>query len=258
MSEQRSAAELQHANRVREMFATIASRYDLLNHLLSANIDKRWRRLVATQLRDELGSGKKRILDVACGTGDLSLTLFEFTEAQIIATDFCRPMLAIAARKTLDRQMPIRLVEGDALSLPFRDQSFDAVTIGFGLRNLAAVDDGLKELLRVLRPGGSIAVLEFSKSRTPVVRALFQFYFTKVLPLMGGAISGSRSAYTYLPNSVRSFPDQDELATLMSKVGFVEVSYENLSGGIAALHLGKRSGIGFEELVAAEAGDLKV
>ena len=240
MSEQKSAAEQEHASRVRQMFATIASRYDLLNHLLSANIDKRWRRTVATHVRRQLGSGRKKILDVACGTGDLSLTLFEFTEAQITATDFCRPMLNIAARKTLDRQAPIRLVEGDALSLPFRDQSFDAVTIGFGLRNLAVIDDGLKELLRVLKPGGAIAVLEFSKSKTPVLRRLFQIYFTKVLPFMGGAISGSRSAYQYLPNSVQSFPDQDELATMMRKVGFSGVSYENLSGGIAALHVGKR------------------
>lgn len=240
MSEQKSAAEQEHANRVRQMFATIASRYDLLNHLLSANIDKRWRRKVGQHVRHQLGTGRKKILDVACGTGDLSLTLFEFTNAQIIATDFCRPMLAIAARKTLDRQAPIRLVEGDALSLPFRDLSFDAVTIGFGLRNLAVVDDGLKELLRVLKPGGSIAVLEFSKSQTRAVQTLFQIYFTKILPFMGGAISGSRSAYTYLPNSVQNFPDQDELATLMRGIGFAEVSYENLSGGIAALHTGKR------------------
>jgi demethylmenaquinone methyltransferase/2-methoxy-6-polyprenyl-1,4-benzoquinol methylase len=242
VSEQKSAAEREHANRVRQMFATIAKRYDLLNHLLSGNIDKRWRRLVARRVRDALGPGPSRILDVACGTGDLSLTLFEFTKAQITATDFCRPMLELAANKTLSRQAPISLVEGDALSLPFRSYSFDAVTIGFGLRNLAAVEDGLKELFRVLKPGGSVAVLEFSKSRTPVIRSLFQFYFTKVLPLMGGAISGSRGAYTYLPNSVQSFPDQDELALLLGKAGFEAVSYQNLTGGIAALHMGKRPG----------------
>ena len=242
MSEQKRAAEREHANRVRQMFATIAKRYDLLNHLLSGNIDKRWRRLVAKQVREALGPGSSRILDVACGTGDLSLTLFEFTEAQITATDFCRPMLELAANKTHSRQAPISLVEGDALSLPFRNDSFDAVTIGFGLRNLATVEDGLKELFRVLKPGGSIAVLEFSKSRTPVIRSLFQFYFTKVLPLMGGAISGSRGAYTYLPNSVQSFPDQDELALLLGKAGFEAVSYQNLTGGIAALHMGKRPG----------------
>jgi demethylmenaquinone methyltransferase/2-methoxy-6-polyprenyl-1,4-benzoquinol methylase len=149
-------------------------------------------------------------------------------------------MLAIAARKTLHRNGDIKFVEGDALRLPFLDHSFDAVTIGFGLRNLSAVEDGLRELLRVLKPGGQMAVLEFSKPQTPGLRTLFQFYFTKLLPLMGGAISGSRSAYTYLPDSVQTFPDQNQLASLIGKVGFAEVSYQNLTGGVAALHLGRR------------------
>jgi demethylmenaquinone methyltransferase/2-methoxy-6-polyprenyl-1,4-benzoquinol methylase len=238
--EQRGAAEKNHANRVRDMFASIAKRYDLLNHLLSGNVDKRWRRLVAMQVRDGLSPGSPRILDVACGTGDLSLTLFEFTEAQIIGTDFCRPMLEIAARKSSKLSEVLRFVEGDALRLPFNDKSFDAVTIGFGLRNLAAVEDGLKELLRVLKPGGQLAVLEFSKPQAWGLRQLFQFYFTKLLPLMGGAISGSRAAYTYLPDSVRGFPNQEQLALLISDLGFENVTYQNLTWGIAALHLGRR------------------
>ncbi len=242
MSEQRSAAEKDHANRVRQMFATIAKRYDLLNHLLSGNIDKRWRRLAASRVRDGLlGHGARvRVLDVACGTGDLSLMLFEFTEAQIIATDFCRPMLEIAARKAAQRTKQIKFVEGDALVLPFLDASFDAVTIAFGLRNLAAVEEGLKELLRVLKPGGTLAVLEFSRPQAPGLRTLFQLYFTKVLPLMGGILSGSRSAYTYLPNSVQAFPNQKQLEGLMTEAGFENVGYQNLTGGIAALHLGRR------------------
>jgi len=240
VSEQRSAAEKAHAKHVREMFARIAKRYDLLNHLLSGNIDKRWRRLVAEEVRKRLPASQARILDVACGTGDLSLTLFEFTKAQVTATDFCRPMLDIAVRKALQRRRSIRFVEGDALGLPFLDGAFDAVTIGFGLRNVAALEDGLRELLRILKPGGCLAVLEFSKPQTPGLRRLFQVYFTKLLPLMGGAISGSRSAYTYLPDSVQRFPDQEELASLIRKVGFDQVSYQNLTGGIAALHLAQR------------------
>jgi len=222
------------------MFGTIAKRYDLLNHLLSGNIDRRWRRLAALRVRDRLTPGRPQILDVACGTGDLSLTLFELTGAHVTATDFCRPMLSIASRKLFQRSADIKVVEGDALELPFLDRSFDAVTIGFGLRNLAAVEEGLREFLRVLKPGGCLAVLEFSKPQTPGLRGLFQFYFTKLLPVMGGAISGSRSAYTYLPDSVQTFPDQNQLASLISRVGFEDVSYENLTGGIAALHLGRR------------------
>ena len=239
MPENRSAAN-EHAGRVREMFATIASRYDLLNHLLSGNTDKRWRRIVASRVRDKLAShtsDARQILDVACGTGDLALALFETTGVPVVATDFCRPMLQIAAGK-LPRQ--IKLIEGDALSLPFLDRSFEGATIAFGLRNLASVEGGLDELFRVLKPKGWLAVLEFSKPSNPLFRALFGLYFKKVLPLLGGVISGSRSAYTYLPDSVQRFPDQLELSILMERAGFGEVTYENLTGGIAALHMARR------------------
>jgi demethylmenaquinone methyltransferase/2-methoxy-6-polyprenyl-1,4-benzoquinol methylase len=218
------------------MFSGIAKRYDLLNHLLSGNVDKRWRRIVATRVREKLSSGA-RVLDVACGTGDLSLTLFESTGAKVFGTDFCRPMLEIAANK-VPRQMP--LIEGDALNLPFRDGSFAAVTIAFGLRNLASVESGLAELRRVLKPGGWVAVLEFSRPANAMLRPVFGFYFTKVLPLMGGLISGSPMAYSYLPASVQKFPDQQELSLLMQRAGFEQVKFENLTGGIAALHMGRR------------------
>src|SRR5215208_5138580 len=219
------------------MFASIASRYDLLNHLLSGNVDKRWRRIVANRVREKLSSSRSRILDVACGTGDLSLTLFETTGAGVVGTDFCRAMLAIAADKLAGR---VRLIEGDALDLPFRDGTFDVATIAFGLRNLSNVENGLKELSRVLRPGGWVAVLEFSRPVNPVLRPLFNLYFRKLLPWMGGLISGSLSAYTYLPASVQKFPDQSELSLLVEQAGFDQVRYENLTGGIAALHMGRR------------------
>ena len=239
MSENRSAAN-EHAGRVREMFATIATRYDLLNHLLSGNTDKKWRRIVASRVRDRLASDRsdaKQILDVACGTGDLALTLFETTGVPVVATDFCRPMLQIAARKVPRR---IKLIEGDALRLPFLDRSFEGATIAFGLRNLASVEGGLNELFRILKPQGWLAVLEFSRPSNPLFRALFGLYFTKVLPLLGGVISGSKSAYSYLPDSVQRFPDQRELTLLMERAGFNEVTYENLTGGIAALHMARR------------------
>lgn len=223
------------------MFAGIAGRYDLLNHLLSGNVDKRWRREVARSLQSSLVEGA-RVLDVACGTGDLSLVLADAGAGKVVGLDFCRPMLEIARRKAVEDSRAIRFVEGDALSLPFADETFDAVTIAFGLRNLAGVAEGLRELRRILRPGGRLAVLEFSSPVVPGFRALFHFYFTRVLPRIGGLVSGSRGAYEYLPDSVSRFPDQKRLVEMMREEGFGEVGYKNLTGGIAALHTGTRAG----------------
>jgi demethylmenaquinone methyltransferase/2-methoxy-6-polyprenyl-1,4-benzoquinol methylase len=240
VSDKRNANESEHARRVREMFAGIAGRYDLLNHLLSGNTDKRWRRLVAQRLQPVLSVDGARALDVACGTGDLALALAAVTRAHIVGTDFCRPMLEIAAGKVQANVSEIPFVEGDALRLPFADGTFDAVSIAFGLRNLSSVETGLNELRRVLKAGGRVAILEFSRPVVPGFRALFHFYFTRVLPRLGGMISGSRGAYEYLPDSVSRFPDQKQLVTMMCEVGFEEVEYQNLTGGIAALHLGTR------------------
>ena len=240
MSDEESAKKREQAQRIREMFAAIATRYDLLNHLLSGNVDRRWRRLVVKRLAATLPTPNARILDVACGTGDLSLALVAGTHADVVGLDFCRPMLDVAGAKSTGRGLTISFVEGDALNLPFRDQSFDGVSIAFGLRNLASLEEGLGEILRILRPGGTVAVLEFSRPRAPILRTLFRLYFTKVLPLFGGLISGSKSAYQYLPDSVSRFPDQSSLAEVMKGDGFSEVTFQNLTGGIAALHLGRR------------------
>ena len=147
-------------------------------------------------------------------------TVFETTGAKVVATDFCRPMLDIAAGKISSE---VSLIESDALRLPFADGSFDVVTIAFGLRNLANVQKGLAELVRVLKGGGWLAVLEFSRPANPALRAVFGAYFTRILPVMGGIISGSQSAYTYLPNSVKRFPDQQELALMIEQTGFDQV-----------------------------------
>jgi demethylmenaquinone methyltransferase/2-methoxy-6-polyprenyl-1,4-benzoquinol methylase len=233
-------SESDHAQRVRQMFEGIAGRYDLLNHILSGNIDKRWRTLVARRLLPVLDGPDKLALDVACGTGDLAMTLAQITGAQVIGSDFCRPMLTIAANKVGDTALKLPFAEADALRLPFKDSTFDAVTIGFGLRNLSNVNGGLRELFRVLRPQGRVAVLEFSQPVVPGFREFFGFYFSTVLPRIGGLISGSRAAYEYLPDSVSRFPDQKRLVQLMESVGFADVEYQNLTGGIAALHIGKR------------------
>src|SRR2546423_3277527 len=155
-----------HARRVREMFARISPRYDLLNHLLSGYTDTRWRRKVVEKLKPMVAPNA-RLLDVACGTGDLSIEFFERTSARITGLDFCRPMLSIAQRKTRD----VTFVEGDALRLPFADETFDAITIGFGLRNLASVEAGLRELRRALKPNGWLAILEFSQPTNALMRA---------------------------------------------------------------------------------------
>jgi demethylmenaquinone methyltransferase/2-methoxy-6-polyprenyl-1,4-benzoquinol methylase len=223
------------------MFSGIARRYDFLNHFLSLNIDKRWRRVVAGKLADILGRSDALVLDVACGTGDLSLELQRNANAEIIATDFCHPMLAIAAGKIGSANAAIPVIEGDAMNLPFADDSFDALTIAFGLRNLSNFSDGLKELHRVIKSGGRIAVLEFSSPVIPGFRQAFNFYFARILPAIGGAVSGSRGAYEYLPDSVSKFPDQKQLSKLMSATGFSDVDYQNLTGGIAAVHVGTKA-----------------
>lgn len=221
------------------MFAEIAPKYDRLNHLLSVNIDKIWRRFTVKNLMDVLEKPDAVALDLCCGTADLTLELER--HARVIGCDFCHPMLVIGNEKIAARESGnARLAEGDALHLPFGDQSFDAVTNAFGLRNLESVETGLAEIYRVLKPGGRAAILEFSRPVVPVFRQLFEFYFHNILPRIGGLISGSSAAYTYLPKSVKNFPDQKRLAEMMRSAGFVNVRYHNLSGGIAALHLGER------------------
>ena len=233
--------EVAHARAVREMFSGIAGRYDLLNHVLSLNIDKRWRRTVRAEIQDILDDKKAVVLDVACGTGDLSIELNRGSVARVIGTDFCRPMLMVANEKNVTEQLAIPYVEGDAMNLSYADHSFDALTIAFGLRNLANFSVGLQELHRVLKPGGRIVILEFSSPVLPGFRQLFNFYFARVLPRIGGAVSGSRGAYEYLPDSVSKFPDQKTLASMMEQTGFSDVAYQNLTGGIAALHTGTKN-----------------
>ncbi len=240
MQKELNAKEAAHAKAVREMFAGIAGRYDLLNHVLSLNIDKRWRRIVSDELREILDRPDAKVLDVACGTGDLSLELNRNSKAQIIGTDFCGPMLAFAKSKSDGEAHSIPYIEGDALALPFDDTEFDAVTIAFGLRNLANFTDGLKELGRILKPGGRLAILEFSAPIVPGFGQLFNFYFSHILPRIGGAVSGSRGAYEYLPDSVSKFPNQKNLVALMEQTGFASIKYRNLTGGIAALHSGTK------------------
>ena len=218
---------------VRGMFARVARRYDLANHVLSFNIDRLWRARTVRRVRPILERPGARVLDICCGTGDLTLALARECGAPVLGSDFCHPMLVAARGKGA-----AGLFEADALRLPLRDASLDLVTVAFGFRNLANYRVGLAEMRRVLRPAGMAAILEFSEPPNAIFAALYHFYSRRILPPIGGALSGSREAYTYLPESVRKFPSAEELAEEMRRAGFEEVRYERFSGGIATLHLG--------------------
>jgi demethylmenaquinone methyltransferase/2-methoxy-6-polyprenyl-1,4-benzoquinol methylase len=230
--------EQQAAAWVRGMFGRIAGRYDLLNHLLSFNLDRWWRRrTITTVLRAKPGP-RARILDLCCGTGDLLIGIERRRGAPAIGADFCHPMLVGAAAKLRRRGLRSSLVEADGLMLPLPDGSLDAITIGFGFRNFANYRRGLDEMLRVLKPGGVAAILEFSQPRNRIFGAAYGCFSTTLLPRIGGLISGSAQAYSYLPESIRKFPDAGQLAALMREAGFSRADYELMTFGAVALHLG--------------------
>jgi demethylmenaquinone methyltransferase/2-methoxy-6-polyprenyl-1,4-benzoquinol methylase len=223
---------------VRDMFGRVAHRYDLANHLLSFNIDRYWRAHAVKRVRHILDRPEARVLDICCGTGDLALALARARRGLVLGSDFCHPMLLAARRKADAQQAHAALFEADALRLPLGDGSVDLLTVAFGFRNLANYAAGLKEMRRVLAAGGMAAILEFSQPPNRAFAAVYHFYSRRILPVIGGALSGWRDAYAYLPESVRKFPAAAELADEMRRAGFTEVSYEYLSGGIAALHRG--------------------
>lgn len=228
---------------VRRIFSEIAPRYDLLNHLLSMNVDRSWRRKAV----DELGwESKSRglYLDACAGTYDLALELAGRPgfEGKIVASDFAWPMLA-EGRGKLDRrenagENRILPVCGDSLGLPVGGSIFHGAMVAFGIRNLADLDRGLRELHRVLRPGARLIALEFTLPASPLVRALYLFYFNRILPVVGRIVSGHPWAYRYLPESVKEFPGPDELAGKLEKAGFRDVRWTALTFGIAAIHVG--------------------
>ncbi len=237
---QGARTEQEAAQWVRGMFGRVAPRYDLANHLLSLNIDRFWRVRTVRRVRPILNRPDARVLDICCGTGDLLLAEAEATRSArpALGSDFCHPMLVAARHKVARRRARALLFESDALRLPLRDASLDLVSVAFGFRNLANYEAGLREMRRVLAPGGMAAILEFSQPPNAAFAALYNFYSRKILPWIGGAISGSRDAYTYLPESVRKFPSAEGLAAQMRNAGFTAVRYEYLTFGIVALHLG--------------------
>jgi demethylmenaquinone methyltransferase/2-methoxy-6-polyprenyl-1,4-benzoquinol methylase len=228
--------------RVRQMFDDIADRYDFLNHLLSWNIDRYWRWQTVRRAPPAL---RGPILDLCTGTGDLALAYGRATLGKfpIIAVDFSHAMLVNALDKArrLRRDQNLHFVEADAQSLPFPDEYFELVTIAFGLRNVTDMDRGLREMARVCRPGGRLAVLEFSLPRRPLLRRLYRWYFRHLLPRIGQALAHNRhDAYNYLPESVEQFPSGPALVERLRSAGFRSVRYAPLTFGIATLYIGTK------------------
>jgi len=214
---------------VRAMFDRIAPVYDAMNRAITLGLDGRWRRLAAASVVQP----GDRVLDAACGTGDLAIAARE-EGGQVTGLDFSGRMLERARRKS----DAIEWVQGDVLALPFDDASFDAATIGFGIRNVEDLDAGLSELARVVRPGGRLAVLELTRPKG-VLRPFFRLWFDVLIPLAGKVLTGG-AAYSYLPASVRRFPGPDDLTDALRRAGFADVGYRLLAGGIVSLHVGRR------------------
>jgi demethylmenaquinone methyltransferase / 2-methoxy-6-polyprenyl-1,4-benzoquinol methylase len=247
-----AVSEADASKKVREMFTDIAPRYDLLNHLLSLQLDRLWRKRAARRLRPLLQRHDALVLDVCCGTGDLALALARVGPARIIGADFSHSMLVRARAKSaksrrvpsdsgMTAPLPMAFFEADTLGLPFADASFDLVTTAFGFRNLANYEAGLREIQRVLKPGATVAILEFAEPPEGLLGDLYRWYFCQVLPKIGGLISGDQAAYKYLPKSVARFFRPPELAALMTDVGYGSVDYRVWTFGTVALHTALRA-----------------
>lgn len=220
---------------VEEMFNYISPRYDLLNHLLSVNIDKLWRKRVVEMLKEH---SQQKILDVATGTADFAIAAAKLENSKITGIDISGGMLEVGQQKInklgLDNQ--IQLLKADAENMPFDENSFDAAIVGFGVRNFESLNKGLNEIYRVLKPGGMFYVLEFSRPAKTPVKQLYKLYFNIILPKVGGWISKNKSAYSYLPESVNEFPDGENFLTILAESGFINNSYFEQSFGIATIY----------------------
>jgi len=246
-SDQRSVNQgaIRSREDVRAMFDRIVPRYDLMNRLMTGGRDVAWRRLAVREALRGRSPSQVRILDIATGTGDIALALRAAGAADVVGLDFSSAMLDRARSKeaVMANDRGISWVEGDAMSLQFGDDSFDAVTVGFGLRNMPNYPAALVEIFRVLRPAGTLVCLETTPMQSPVLREVFDWYFARVVPIMGGVLSGDADAYRYLPASAAAFPDAEALGKMMIEAGFSRVRYLRLGLGTVALHVATKSGM---------------
>ncbi|HYI24162.1 MAG TPA: class I SAM-dependent methyltransferase [Thermomicrobiales bacterium] len=231
---------IQDAADVRRMFDRIVPRYDLMNRIMTGGRDKAWRKRVARQAADSAPAGTARVLDVATGTGDLAFATAASGAAEVIGLDFSEGMIAEARRKAGSHPGNVSFVVGDAMAIPFDDGTFDACTVGFGLRNMPDYDAAIASMARILKPGGRLVCLEMTPVQRPISGPVFRFFFGKVLPLVGGLLNGDRSAYRYLPESVDAFPNAHDLAGRLRAAGLDEVGYTLYGFGTVAIHHGRK------------------
>ncbi len=224
---------------VRDMFNNISGKYDFLNHFLSMGIDKIWRKKAIRILKE---INPKKILDIATGTADFAVAALALNPDEIVGLDISEGMLKVGQQKIEKKGVDkiIRLVVGDSENLPFEDNYFDALTVGFGVRNFENLENGLAEMLRVVRPEGKLVILEFSKPKKFPVKQTFGFYSKHVIPFLGKSISKDEKAYAYLPESVQAFPEGQEFVSILEKIGYKNVQSQLVSGGIATIYIGRK------------------
>lgn len=226
-------------SQVATMFNNIAGKYDFLNHFLSAGIDIVWRKKAVRLLAPEK---PKLILDIATGTADFAIEALRLNPDKIVGVDISEGMLAVGRQKLVKKGLTdkIELKYGDSENLPFADNTFDAITVAFGVRNFENLEQGLADMYRVLKPGGTAVVLEFSKPRSFPMKQLYHFYFKNILPVVGKIVSKDNAAYTYLPESVQAFPDGERFIGIYQKVGFKNTKWHSLTFGISSIYIGKK------------------
>lgn len=234
-----NTADKSKKEEVAEMFDNISAKYDFLNHFLSLGIDKLWRKKAVKMLKP---LQPQRIIDLATGTGDFAIAALKLNPAEVVGVDISNGMLEKGRIKMKNRNVDhiVKMINGDSENLPFEDNYFDALTVGFGVRNYENLEKGLAEMLRVIRPGGMAVILEFSKPKKFPIKQLFNFYSKRIIPFLGKTISKDNSAYAYLPESVEAFPEGKDFTDILEKLGYKEVKAKPVSGGIATIYTGTK------------------
>lgn len=242
MSSQKSqSGAISDQDEVQQMFDTIVPRYDLMNHIMTFGMDFRWRKMIAKHAKTlATGEASDFVVDVACGTGDVAFELERAGVPLVTGLDYSSGMIAESRRKADKRRSEVNFLEGDGMDMPFKDEVASAATISFGMRNLPDYAAGVKEMARIVKPGGKVICLEATPYHRPILKIPFNFYFNQVLPVIGKLLTGEYEAYKYLPDSVKHFPNADELAEIFREAGLVNVKYNLLGFGSVALHIGEK------------------